>query len=183
MNPTEPNPGAGTAEIAPGVAIARSALRFSASRASGPGGQNVNKRSTKVELRVALADLPLSPAALRRLVDLAGRRALRADIPTQFPAPDPDSTSQPPTVTLDSESPASAGASIAGELLITSAEHRTQLRNKQECLDRLRDLIIRAKAPPKSRRRTRPTRASKERRLDTKKRQSEKKNRRQPPGP
>jgi ribosome-associated protein len=61
-------------ELAPGVIVPEAALRFSFSRSSGPGGQNVNKVSTRVELRVALLDIPLRPAALHRLARLAGRK-------------------------------------------------------------------------------------------------------------
>lgn len=53
--------------LCPGVWVEKGALSFKAVRASGPGGQNVNRRSTKVELRVALEDLPLHPAARARL--------------------------------------------------------------------------------------------------------------------
>lgn len=60
--------------IAPGVRVDAAALRFSFSRSSGPGGQNVNKRATRAELRIALADLPLSDVVMRRLTRLAGAR-------------------------------------------------------------------------------------------------------------
>lgn len=59
-----------------------------------------------------------------------------------------------------------------GEILITSQRTRDQGRNLQDCLDKLRDLIIRALRPPKTRKATRPTRASRERRLKTKKRRA-----------
>lgn len=141
----------GGVEIAPGVHVPAAALRFAASRSGGPGGQNVNKRSTKVELRVRVADIPLSRAASDRLARLAGRRLLIDDLIAD------------------------------AELLIISDEHRTQLRNRAECLDRLRALIIEARRPPKVRRATRPTRGSKERRLKAKRQVGEKKNRRQRP--
>lgn len=64
-------------EIAPGVSVPGGVLRFTFVRSSGPGGQNVNKRSTKAELRVALADLPISHAAAARLVRLAGPAGAR----------------------------------------------------------------------------------------------------------
>lgn len=70
--PAEPS--ASGVEIAPGLVVSAAALRFSFSRSSGPGGQNVNKVSTRAELRVALDDLPLRPAALHRLARLAGRK-------------------------------------------------------------------------------------------------------------
>lgn len=61
-------------EIAPGVVVPEAVLHWSASRSSGPGGQNVNKVSSRMELRLALADLPLSPRVIDRLARLAGRK-------------------------------------------------------------------------------------------------------------
>jgi ribosome-associated protein len=58
--------------LAPGVRVRAAALRFSAERSAGPGGQNVNKRSTRVQLRVAIDDLGLPADARARLVRLAG---------------------------------------------------------------------------------------------------------------
>lgn len=61
--------------VAPGVTIPESAVRFSASRASGPGGQNVNKVSSKVELRVEVSQIQgLTPDVVERLRALAGKR-------------------------------------------------------------------------------------------------------------
>ena len=61
--------------VAPGVLIPESAIAFSASRASGPGGQNVNKVSSKVELRVEVAQIRgLGPDAQERLRLVAGKR-------------------------------------------------------------------------------------------------------------
>ena len=57
--------------LAPGVALPESVARFEYARASGPGGQNVNKRSTKARLRVMLADIPIDAGARRRLATLA----------------------------------------------------------------------------------------------------------------
>jgi len=66
----------------------------------------------------------------------------------------------------------------AGELLITGDEHRSQPRNKAECIDRLRDLVRRSLVAPKVRRATKPTRGSRERRLAEKKRTGQTKARR-----
>ncbi|MDX2116387.1 MAG: alternative ribosome rescue aminoacyl-tRNA hydrolase ArfB [Planctomycetota bacterium] len=74
-DPPAPSPAPlGGVEFAPGRVVPDAALRFTASRSSGPGGQNVNKVSSRIELRVRLADIPLSAAALGRLRALAGRR-------------------------------------------------------------------------------------------------------------
>lgn len=142
----QPAPGAAAAhglEIAPGVLIPEDAVRFAYSSSAGPGGQNVNKRATKAELRVALADLPLPPDAAERLRGLAGRRL-----------------------------------TDGGEIVLSSDEHRSQARNRSECLDRLRNLVVRALVRPKSRRKTRPSRGAVERRLREKKSRGETKSRR-----
>ena len=151
----QPEPGAPAegVEIAPGVAVPAAALRFSFARSSGPGGQNVNKLATKAELRVSLADLPLPDRARRRLATLAGSRLVG------------DDAAQPE----------------AGEVLIVSQSERSQARNRAECLEKLRDLLVRAMAEPKVRRKTRPSRGSVERRLEAKKSRGEIKRRRQGP--
>ena len=129
--------------LAPGLVAPPGALRFTFARSSGPGGQNVNKRSTKAELRVTPADLPLRPRALERLLHAA--RGYLTD---------------------------------AGELLIAADEHRSQARNREACLERLRALVLAAIVEPKVRRKTRPTRGSQERRLAGKRVQSERKRQR-----
>ncbi len=167
----------GQYELAPGVLAPRSILRFRASRSSGPGGQNVNKRSTKVELRVNVDDLPISKPARKRLVRLAGRRAIVLD-----PSPPVDDSTPQPDSSGAGDQPAPAQPpELHYEVLIVSDERRTQHLNKQACLDRLRELLIRALAPPKRRKKTRPTRGSKERRLQTKREHSQKKDRRRRP--
>ncbi|WP_437489852.1 alternative ribosome rescue aminoacyl-tRNA hydrolase ArfB [Sorangium sp. So ce1014] len=116
-------------------------LSWSAVRASGPGGQNVNKVASKVELRFDFAAWPeLDEGAKTRLHALAHGR-------------------------LDAE----------GRLLIVSQLTRDQQRNLDDAREKLRALILRALVVPVLRRPTRPTRASKRRRLDEKRRTSEKK--------
>ena len=111
-------------------------LRFEFVRASGPGGQNVNKLATAAQLRFDLGGTrALSPEVKQRLRALAGRR-LSAD----------------------------------GTLVITARSQRTQAANRREALARLAALIEQASEPPKARVATRPSAASKRRRLDRKQR-------------
>jgi ribosome-associated protein len=120
------------------IAIEEREIVESFIRASGPGGQNVNKLATAVQLRFDVQHSPSLPAPVReRLERLAGRRLTRA-----------------------------------GVLVITAQRHRTQERNRQDALERLIDLIRRAAVAPVPRRPTRPTLASRRRRLETKKRRA-----------
>ena len=123
-----------TLEVTPLVSIPDSDLSMSFVRASGPGGQNVNKVASAVQLRFDLeGTTALGEFVKERLRRLAGRR-----------------------LTDD------------GSLLIIARNHRTQEQNRREALERLAELVRQALVRPKVRKATKPTRASKERRLDSK---------------
>jgi ribosome-associated protein len=127
-------------------------LNFSASRSSGPGGQHVNKVSTKMELRFHVASSELLTDAEKELISekLASR------------------------------------INGAGELILVSQSERSQLQNKEKVTEKFYTLLTRALTPRKKRKPTRPSKASKEERLEVKRQQSEKKSHRkkpdQPPG-
>ena len=118
----------------PQIAIDEAELHETFVRASGPGGQNVNKLSTAVQLRFDVRRSAALPNAVAvRLMRLAGRR-LTAD----------------------------------GVLVISAQQFRTQERNRADARERLAKLVAEAAVPPVPRRATRPTLASKKRRLEGK---------------
>ena len=113
-------------------------LSFSFIRASGPGGQNVNKVATAVQMRFNARLSPSLPDAVCvRVLRLAGKRA-----------------------TAD------------GEIVITAQRFRTQEANRKDAIERLLELLRAAAVAPKKRVATRPTKASRQRRLEKKKHRS-----------
>ena len=130
-------------EVTPTIVIPDHELDERFVRASGPGGQNVNKVATAVELRFNVAASSLADDVKARLRRLAGKRM-----------------------------------STDGVLLIDSREHRTQARNREAARERLVDLVRRAATRPRPRTKTRPTKASRERRLVAKVQRAEVKARR-----
>jgi ribosome-associated protein len=116
--------------VTPAIVISEHELDERFVRASGPGGQNVNKVSTAVELRFNVSASALAEDVKTRLVALAGKR-----------------------MTAD------------GVLLIDSREHRTQAQNRAAARARLVVLLRQASVRPKRRKKTKPSKASRERRL------------------
>jgi ribosome-associated protein len=123
--------------ITPSLVLDPGDIRESFVRASGPGGQNVNKVSTAVELRYNIETAALPQELKERVRALAGRQL-----------------------------------ALSGDLVITAQTHRSQERNRAEALGKLVALLQRAAQRPKKRLATKPTKASKQRRLDSKSRRS-----------
>ncbi len=122
-------------EIAPTIMIPNSEVKFTFIRAPGPGGQNVNKVATGVQLRFNVKDsLSLPEAVKSRLLKLLGKKL-----------------------------------TLSGDLIIKASRYRTQNRNKLDAIERLQAIIKQAVTPPKKRKKTKPSLASKERRLEKKK--------------
>jgi ribosome-associated protein len=126
-------------QLAPNIAIDDSEIEERFVRASGPGGQNVNKVATAVQLRFDVArSRSISDEVRERLRAIAGTR-------------------------MTSE----------GVLVIDARTFRTQAANRQAARDRLAEMLTQAAVRPKKRRKTKPSGASKERRLTTKRRRSD----------
>jgi len=131
------------------LAAAAGEISEKAARASGPGGQHVNKTSTAIELRFDVRGSPSLPDDVKaRLEVLAGSRLTQE-----------------------------------GVLVLFAQEHRSQELNRQAARERLIEMMLQAAVRPKARRPTRPTLASKLRRLDSKTRRAGVKGLRGRPGP
>jgi ribosome-associated protein len=121
-----------------GIEIGDDELEWKAIRSSGPGGQNVNKVASAVQLRFLLDRNTSLPAPVRhRLRRLAGQKLIDD-----------------------------------GSILITARGERSQEQNRRDALERLGALIAQAMIEPKVRKKTRPTHASRERRIEAKKRRA-----------
>jgi len=132
----EPNPAytEGMIRVTGTITIGDEEIHQQFIRASGPGGQNVNKVATAVQLRFDVLHSPSLPEDVReRLIRLAGKRMTQE-----------------------------------GYLMIDARRFRTQEQNRQDSVARLVSLIRQAAQRPKIRKRTKPTKASEERRLESK---------------
>jgi ribosome-associated protein len=119
-------------------------FNFSASHSSGPGGQNINKVSTKIELRFDVISSFLLTEEEKKLISNKLKKRINKE----------------------------------GILKITSQSERSQLKNKEQAVDKFYEIIEKALTPRKPRKPTRPTAASKKKRIEIKRKLSEKKERR-----
>ena len=125
-------------EITPSLSIDERELTFEYIRASGPGGQNVNKVATAVQLRFDVRASTLPEGVKGRLLQLAGKRVTNEGI-----------------------------------LVIEAKQYRTQEQNRGDAVQRLAELVRKAAAKPKKRTKTKPTAASRDKRLKAKKTRGE----------
>jgi ribosome-associated protein len=125
-------------EITPSIHIDERELQLEFVRASGPGGQNVNKVATAVQLRYDLHASSLPEDVKRRLSSIAGKRVTNEDV-----------------------------------LVLEARRFRTQEQNRDDAIQRFVELVRKATVKPKPRRKTKPTLASKEKRLRVKKERGE----------
>ncbi|MDZ4246380.1 MAG: alternative ribosome rescue aminoacyl-tRNA hydrolase ArfB [Dehalococcoidia bacterium] len=136
--------------ITPSITIDEKEIQQEFIRSTGPGGQNVNKVATAVQLRFDVANSPSLPEEVRRRLFSLGKKRI----------------------------------TVEGILIIEARRYRTQGANRLDAVERLVELIRKAAEKPRIRRKTRPTLASKERRLESKKRRGDTKRFRSPlPGP
>lgn len=149
MNASLPTPSRedDTLVVRPGLEIPTSEFEFSFMRSSGPGGQNVNKVSTKARLRWLVEETESLPEAVKERFTARYHRRLTNE----------------------------------GELILTSQRYRDQSSNVGDCLLKLREMIDAVVDVPKPRKKTKPSRGSKERRLKEKRKRGQRKEMRKPP--
>ncbi len=128
-------------QISNRITIPARDLDWQASRSGGPGGQNVNKVSTKVDLRFDLANTQALPIPVKNRLRALAKGRIDGD----------------------------------GKIVIVSTATRSQMANLEDAREKLRELIAAALVRPKVRRATKPSRGSQRRRLDAKRRNSDKK--------
>lgn len=128
-------------KVSANIQIPDAELQFQYVRSSGPGGQNVNKVSSKAVLRWNVRE----------------SAAISAEVRQRFLAK------------------YAARVTMAGEVLISSQRYRDQQRNTSDCLEKLRAMLTTIARPPKRRRATKPTVASRQRRVSEKRIHSQKK--------
>lgn len=121
--------------------------RLSASRSSGPGGQNVNKVSTKIELRFHVESSAVLTPEEKKMIATRMKNRINA----------------------------------AGEILVTASSERSQWKNRKLAEIKFIELVEKALTIPKRRQKTKPTTASKLKRIENKKKQAQKKEMRKPP--
>ncbi len=131
--------------VTPKISLNETEVKFSFIRAPGPGGQNVNKVATAVQLRFNVLHSASLPELVRNRLLFLARNQMTSK----------------------------------GEIIIKASRYRTQERNKQDAIERLISLLKKAAQLPKKRKKTKPSRASQERRLSTKKAHSKIKSLRQ----
>jgi ribosome-associated protein len=125
-------------EVNAQIRIPPEELEWSYARAGGPGGQNVNKVSSKAVLRWDVRNSPSVPGDVKARFEAQQRQRITTE----------------------------------GVLVMSSQRYRDQERNREDCLEKLRELLVQAATVEKPRKKSKPTRASKRRRVEEKRRRA-----------